>query len=314
MQLATAYIQLRELPKAEAYARVAIEIAGPHVSIAKLMAVDNPLAAIKAEAAAEDRSAQTSGLSHPRSSYSVKTQAFMMSTACLMLGNVHSARLRHTKAVQAYKRARYALNRLSAPPDSPARHGIAESLSSLHANIGNQYAKEHMPIQAMQEYEAACTLAKEIGDEEQQLRMQTTLARVRIEMGEGSEDDRAREQAGLLELWNLPGQQFGVRDRLAHMAIATAREPAVQRQWLQRVMAMHEERGTTLEPVCSICLEDVRNDTAKLMYTVCKHVFHSDCLHKSKSPEGGLNCPNCRARIATPTSTIGMLREACANG
>lgn len=309
VQLATAYLSLRELPKAEAYARTAIEIAGPSIRIAKLMTVENPLAASKANA---DSDGTAPGLSHPRSSYSVKTQVYMMSTAYLALGNVFSARLKHTSAVQAYKMAQNALSRLNAPTGSTARHSIADALSTLHCNIGNQYAKEHMTRQAMHEYERSSELAKETANEGQQLRMRTNMARLRIESGDGSEADVAQEQTGLLAQWDAPGQEFGVRNRLAHMAIAAAadgRDPLVQRQWLERVMSIHESRGTPIDPVCSVCLDDVREGTANLIYTTCSHVFHTACLDQAKSAAGGLQCPNCRSPVTAPTSPMGMLQE-----
>ena len=104
--------------------------------------------------------------------------------------------------------------------------------------------------------------------------------------------------------------EFGVRDRLVHMGVAQARDKGAQREWLARAAALHEARGTPLDLVCSVCLEDVREGPAPLFYTVCSHVFHRACLDKCCDPQqGGVMCPLCRSPVSVPTNTVDLLQE-----
>ena len=59
-----------------------------------------------------DKGVEIPGLSHPCSSYSLKTQTFLLSTAYLTLGDVLSAKLQHDKAVKSFKHALRAVERL----------------------------------------------------------------------------------------------------------------------------------------------------------------------------------------------------------
>ena len=101
------------------------------------MSVDDVLAARSEHADDPDSAVMLPGLAHPRSSYAPKTQAYMLSTACLVLGNVMSAQLRATPAVQAYQRGVRALARLRAPAGSDARRTIADALISDLPARGN---------------------------------------------------------------------------------------------------------------------------------------------------------------------------------
>jgi tetratricopeptide (TPR) repeat protein len=143
VQLATAFIGLRDHRKAEAHARSALAIAGASFPTSTLMSAEHPLQPQQKEGV------EIPGLSHPCSSYSLKTQAYLLSTAYLTLGNVLSAKLQHAKAVKAYKHALRATARLHAAPGSKASITIEERLASLHNNIGNQYSKENLRAEAI---------------------------------------------------------------------------------------------------------------------------------------------------------------------
>ena len=104
------------------------------------------------------------GLSHPRSSYPLKTQCYMASQAHLALGNVMSGMLKMPKAVQSYGLAAWYLQRLRAPDGSEAKAILAGMQASLQCNIGNQYKKENLFGKAMEAYQTAATLADEASD------------------------------------------------------------------------------------------------------------------------------------------------------
>jgi hypothetical protein len=104
------------------------------------------------------------GLSHPRSSYPLKTQCYMASQAHLALGNVMSSMLKMPKAVQSYRLAGRYLQRLRAPDGSEAKAILAGMQASLQCNIGNQYKKENLFGKAMEAYQTAATLADQASD------------------------------------------------------------------------------------------------------------------------------------------------------
>ena len=117
---------------------------------------------------------------------------------------------------------------------------------------------------------------------------------------------------------------FGDRTRMVHQAVLEARGNGQrQRGWLRRVQEMYEARGTPIDTVCSICMEDVHipprtqqegtetdsnGGDSDIFFTVCAHVFHAACLEgatvqqqSSGGAAAGLSCPNCRAVIRQPT-------------
>ena len=50
--------------------------------------------------------------------------------------------------------------------------------------------------------------------------------------------------------------------------------------------------------ICGICLEELENNIYK---TICGHLFHDDCIHKSM--ERNNCCPNCRKELQTPSAS-----------
>ena len=105
----------------------------------------------------------TIGLSHHRTSWMMKTVAFIRSSAYLALGNALSSALQPIDAVEAYRKAFEEMDRLHAPVGSEPANFIAESKASLHKNIGNQFAKEHMHAEAQHEYKVSVQYAKIAG-------------------------------------------------------------------------------------------------------------------------------------------------------
>jgi hypothetical protein len=53
---------------------------------------------------------------------------------------------------------------------------------------------------------------------------------------------------------------------------------------------------TSLHPLCSICLGDMRKD-GETFTTKCGHQFHKKCINKWKDTTYGHLCPNCRCPI-----------------
>lgn len=157
-QLATAFVGLHDLRKAEAHARSALAIAGAQFPTSILMSAEHPLQP-------RSKGVDIPGLSHPCSSYSLKTQMFLLSTAYFTLGDVLAAKLQHEKAVKCYKHALRSIERLHAPSGSKARIKIDQRLSELHSHIGNQFSKQDMQKEATEEYELALTHARAAGDE-----------------------------------------------------------------------------------------------------------------------------------------------------
>ena len=52
------------------------------------------------------------------------------------------------------------------------------------------------------------------------------------------------------------------------------------------------------EKVCGICLENLENNIYK---TICGHIFHDNCIHKSMNKNNC--CPYCRKEIQTPSAS-----------
>lgn len=221
-QLSSAHLTLHEYQKAEAYARTAIEVAEGGCSMHKLMSIENPLAKPAPGSEEDVNRPAVPGLAHPRSSYPLKTQCYMCSQAYLSLGNVLSAMLKMPKAVQAYRLAERAITRLRAPTDSEARKILAGLQGSLQVNIGNQYKKEKLFVQAMEAYKAADELAREAGDSELGLNVAIAINRTRVELSklDGGVPDAtsiAAEQDALEALWNAPGTEWRSKCRIAHV-------------------------------------------------------------------------------------------------
>ena len=315
-QLSTAYLSLREYRKAEAYARTAILIGGTSCPMHRIMSVRDPLA----KAPSDDTGNHVPGLAHPRSSYSIKTQCHLASNAYLALGGVLSQQLKMPKAVQAYQLAMRALQRLWAPPGSHVRKVLSGMLSSLHFNIGNQFHKENLDVQAMEKYKIAAALAKEAEDSALILQMEQQINRTNVAIGIGGADAVAAEQAALLAQFESPDTEWASRCRAVHLAVCGLKgDVDTQRQWLRRAMAAHKERGTPIDSTCSICLEDTLNGEGDnggndLMFTVCGHIFHGPCLDGAQTPEGTLVCPNCRSPVSTATDPMAMARLATQAG
>ena len=74
-QLSTAYIHLRELKKAEAYARNAVAVAGPSFGTSILMNAEDPLGTAATRASRDGPDSAVPGLANERSSHACKTQA-----------------------------------------------------------------------------------------------------------------------------------------------------------------------------------------------------------------------------------------------
>jgi len=73
---------------------------------------------------------------------------------------------------------------------------------------------------------------------------------------------------------------------------------------LKRLLESHE---TKLESEsCPICMEDITNESAKLIHPICHHRFHSDCLVAWLGRKA--SCPVCRRGSRT-----GMLKELTGN-
>ena len=182
VQLSSGFTRMREFRKAEAYAKNALAIAGATFPTSLLMNPEHPLAP-------RTGGVEIPGLSHPCSSYSLKTQAYIRSTAYLALGNVLSAKLQPSKAIKAFMLALKAVERFDSPGGSPASATIASVRSSLHNNIGNQHSKENMHAEASDEYEQALTLAAEAagvtGDQAQLQALQDTIAANKARMQDG---------------------------------------------------------------------------------------------------------------------------------
>lgn len=157
-QLATAFVGLHDLRKAEAHARSALAIAGAQFPTSILMSAEHPLQP-------RSKGVEIPGLSHPCSSYSLKTQAFLLSIAYFTLGDVLAAKLQHEKAVKSYRHALRAIERLHAPSGSKARVNLDQRLSELHSHIGDQLSKQDMRKEATAEYELALTHARASGDD-----------------------------------------------------------------------------------------------------------------------------------------------------
>ena len=156
-QLATAFVGLHDLRKAEAHARSALAIAGAQFPTSILMSAEHPLQP-------RGKGVEIPGLSHPCSSYSLKTQLFLLSTAYFTLGNVLAAKLQHEKAVKSYKHALRSIERLRAC--QVARPELeSTSDSELHSHIGDQFSKQDMQKEATGEYELALTHARAAGDD-----------------------------------------------------------------------------------------------------------------------------------------------------
>ena len=221
-QLSAAHLALREYRKAEAYAHTAIEVAENGCSMHKLMSMNDPLAKPAVGDEKDLQGPDVPGLAHPRSSYPLKTQCHMSSQAYLSLGNVLSATLKMPKAVQAYRLAERALTRMRAPAGSEARKILSNMQASLQVNIGNQYKKENLPIQALQAYEAANALAQEACDPDLQLQVTVAMNRTRVELSKlesGVQDAEAsaNEQDALLAMWNAPATEWRSKCRIAHV-------------------------------------------------------------------------------------------------
>ena len=265
VQLSSGFTRMREFRKAEAYAKNALAIAGAKFPTSLLMDPEHPLAP-------RNGGVEIPGLSHPCSSYSLKTQAYIRSTAYLALGNVLSAKLQPSKAIKAFMLALKALERFETPRGSPASATIASVRSSLHNNIGNQHSKENMHAEALAEYEQALTLAAEAagvtGDQAQLQALQATIAgnKARMEEGVGAlggtEEGRRKladeMQAGLLAQWDSGSGDFDSKVQLASTGVTEAvGDPLKQREWIGRVAKLHlAERGDALSTVCTICGKD----------------------------------------------------------
>jgi hypothetical protein len=87
-------------------------------------------------------------------------------------------------------------------------------------------------------------------------------------------------------------------------------DPSAQRSWLTKVQEMYTRRGTPIDTVCTVCLDDVCADRSNISFTVCAHVFHQDCLFAAKEPSGKLLCPNCRNPLSVVTDRAKMATAA----
>ncbi len=63
---------------------------------------------------------------------------------------------------------------------------------------------------------------------------------------------------------------------------------------------IHENKSNKIleEQICGICLEELENNIYK---TICGHLFHHKCIHKSIKKNNC--CPYCRKELKTPSAS-----------
>jgi len=71
-----------------------------------------------------------------------------------------------------------------------------------------------------------------------------------------------------------------------------------------------KDKGPKFE-VCTICLDNCRDDELNALFTACGHCFHVNCLAtwilKKKKRTRQPHCPNCRAHLPEPAQAECLL-------